>query len=195
MGTLFVPEETVLDPAVIGERQSDEGYVQTALRAALDKLVLQDHRLLAIGGHEQAVTHRLAVYLEPWFATYDIDCEYNRLLADPKRVKDSLVKPDIIVHRRLSPPGKDNLLIVDAKCTGNPKWKKAPWKAEELTKDDRFKYRYFACILFRNSTEEVIRSSKVTIEGRWRRFDGDPAFYHEGFLVEERILDLLRNEK
>jgi len=46
----------------------------------------RDLTLLAIGAHEQAICHRLAVYLEYWFSTYEIDCEYNRMESKIKRV-------------------------------------------------------------------------------------------------------------
>jgi len=88
----------------------------------------QDER---VPHHERTVAHRLAVYLEPLFPGWQVDCEYKRdggdvkrnpptKPADPARGVDVL--PDIIIHRR----GRrgPNLIAFELK-----------WRGEE-TKDD-----------------------------------------------------------
>lgn len=93
---------------------------------------------------ERTVAHRLAVYLEGLFPTFNVDCEYNKMLDDemaakrviheevkairnrqrrarnvPERDEDELVCPDICVHRRGMPDRKDNLLVIELKKQGN----------------------------------------------------------------------------
>ncbi|KJC36726.1 hypothetical protein UB31_35700 [Bradyrhizobium sp. LTSP849] len=60
------------------------------------KLLKRDLILLAIGAHEQAICHRLAVYLEP-FSDLNVDCEYNRQRVHPKSIRDGKIKPDILM--------------------------------------------------------------------------------------------------
>lgn len=81
--------------------------------------------------NERTVTHRLAMYLEPFFEDegYVVDVEYNRIRGDydpdavgnlmGKRLNwenheqgSSYVYPDIIVHKRDS---ADNLLLLEVK--------------------------------------------------------------------------------
>ncbi len=118
-------------------------YVEEALKSACQKLMVNDVFLLTNNAHEQAVSHRLAVYLEPHFPSFHVDCEYNKmedlpkvLLEEPKYEEHNLVpegmrkvlkdrwaegsifvgrRPDVIVHRRgLSKP-EHNLLVVECK--------------------------------------------------------------------------------
>jgi hypothetical protein len=106
--------------------------VRANLRNAIRTLYERDRHLLVVGANERAITHRLAVYLEQIFDGWDVDCEYNRVGADPKRIDDfedqlrcvntnedpsrdtygKTVFPDIIVHKRDTP---NNLLVVEAK--------------------------------------------------------------------------------
>ena len=83
--------------------------------------------------HEQAITQRLALYLEALLPGWQVNCEYNRQGPgrDPK--KDSTGakrRPDIVVHER----GHDrrNLLVLEVK----PAWED-PKKIEK----DRMKLR------------------------------------------------------
>ncbi|MBP9890312.1 MAG: hypothetical protein KBG84_00275 [Planctomycetes bacterium] len=90
----------------------------------MDRLKDHDAYLLE-RGHEQAITHRLALYLQDEFPDWHVDVEFNRNLGDAKRLTYARigepephkhgVRPDIIVHQR----GKrQNLLIVEAKKQG-----------------------------------------------------------------------------
>ena len=109
-----------------------EDEIKATLRKAIRTLYERDRHLLSVDANERAITHRLAVYLEQLFAGWDVDCEYNRVGADPKRIDDfedhlrgvntnedpardthgKTVFPDIIVHMRDT---LDNLLVVEAK--------------------------------------------------------------------------------
>ncbi len=89
---------------------------------------LRDHdAYLLTQGHEQSITHRLAMYLQDEFPGWHVDVEYNRNLNDAKimkcrRATDAFaakhgIRPDIIVHQRGT---RRNLLIVEAKRQGQP---------------------------------------------------------------------------
>ena len=102
---------------------------------AIAQLVDKDKYLLQIDANERALSHRLGLYLQLLFKDWDVDCEYNRDLDNPKRLKsyNSLlilskdqpvrtisetdpitVFPDIIIHKRGT---HDNLLIIEVKKT------------------------------------------------------------------------------
>jgi hypothetical protein len=129
-------------------RQSEIGYCVEAVLNATQLLLSRDLTLLAIGTHEQGICHRLAVYLEPWFSTYNVDCEYNRMESKVKRVlvdeKKQIVKPDILVHERIS---IHNCLAIEAKATSNPASTAVPTKLIGLVKDTDFQYHLglFSC--------------------------------------------------
>lgn len=110
--------------------------VRERIHEAVRRLVAEEPELFAIDVNERSLTHRLAVYVESLFPEWDVDCEYNRNDADPKRIGDlrrrieesgadqsfaedtlgRTVYPDIIVHRRRS---KNNLLAVEVKKDTN----------------------------------------------------------------------------
>jgi hypothetical protein len=88
--------------------------VREALKTALNTLLDRDLDLLAMGAHEQAICHRLAVYLEA-MTDLNVDCEYDRDMMRRKMLTGGkLFRPDIIIHRRLS--NENNLLVVEAKA-------------------------------------------------------------------------------
>jgi hypothetical protein len=75
-----------------------------------------DAKLLALNASERAITHKFAEYLASRFPDWDVDCEYDRILEETKRlrIRGSLARviPDIIIHRRNT--GR-NLLVIEAK--------------------------------------------------------------------------------
>lgn len=100
--------------------------IEKALNESLELLLRADEGILWIDINERTISHRLAIYLEPHFPGWNVDCEYNRNHDDPKRLKidrryvrsddtqGTTVFPDIIVHRR----GTDeNLLVIEMKKT------------------------------------------------------------------------------
>lgn len=114
----------------------DKEEMRRRLEGALEKLLNQDADLLRLDVNERSITHRLAVYLEEQFPGWHVDCEYNRLGAEPKRIheirtqldsatgepmaEDTIgrtVYPDVVIHRR----GTDeNLLVLELKKSSNP---------------------------------------------------------------------------
>lgn len=102
----------------------EKDEISIALNGAFQKLLERDIHLLEINANERSISHRFAIYLEPYFAEWDVDCEYNRNHDDIKRLRleqripsdDDLdavtVFPDIIVHRRST---DENLLVIEMK--------------------------------------------------------------------------------
>jgi hypothetical protein len=100
--------------------------IEKALNEALELLLRADEGILRVDINERTISHRLALYLEPYFPGWNIDCEYNRNHDDPKRLdiqrrdvrsddtQATTVFPDIIVHRRGT---NENLLVIEMKKT------------------------------------------------------------------------------
>lgn len=99
-----------------------------ALNEALRTLLEKDAYILRMDINERSISHKLAIYLEPFFSGWSVDCEYNRN-HDCKKTLDiqrrnvpnddtqaRTVFPDIIVHRR---GGDDNLLVIEMKKTSS----------------------------------------------------------------------------
>ncbi len=63
--------------------------LQKKVIEAISKFIGKDKPLLSMGAHEQAISHRIAVYLEDLFPeeNLNIDCEYNKHL-DSRKVVD-----------------------------------------------------------------------------------------------------------
>ncbi|OHC00081.1 MAG: hypothetical protein A2Z57_05100 [Planctomycetes bacterium RIFCSPHIGHO2_12_39_6] len=55
---------------------------------AVELFVENDSDLLKNSAHEQAISHRIGVYLESLFESgkQNIDCEYNKHLSEPKKI-------------------------------------------------------------------------------------------------------------
>lgn len=117
--------------------------LQNELRDAVRQLIRNDRFLLDHAVREEAISHRIAVYLEPRFAEYNVDCEYNcdldsesgrkRILYDDQNEARD-VRPDIIVHHRGLNGPDHNQLVVEVK--------KEP-SDDELLRTDREKLRKF----------------------------------------------------
>jgi hypothetical protein len=101
------------------------------LDAAVARLVHNDMYLLANNLGERCIAAQLAMYLQQEFPDHNVDAEYNRDAGIPKRLDlpedcanyrdehgESLVVPDVIVHRR-GPEGP-NILALEVKKTTNP---------------------------------------------------------------------------
>ncbi|NOU95632.1 hypothetical protein GC093_20710 [Paenibacillus sp. LMG 31456] len=95
-----------------------EKEIKSKVERAINLLFKNDIYLLHKNVNERAIAHRLAVYLEKLFDTWNVDCEYNRMDNDPKRLMNyknddgDLVLPDIIVHHRGT---TNNLLAIEIK--------------------------------------------------------------------------------
>ncbi|MGA8153282.1 MAG: hypothetical protein WB952_20190 [Terriglobales bacterium] len=99
----------------------DEGRrLREGLGAALARLVADDRDLLLLDANERAITGRLGMYLQELFPEWNVDCEYNRILAFVKEVtvngEITRVVPDVIVHQRNT---GNNLAVFEVKKQGN----------------------------------------------------------------------------
>ncbi|SEP03635.1 hypothetical protein SAMN05216388_102830 [Halorientalis persicus] len=106
----------------------NEDEVRQAVSVALEKVNDEDADLLRFDINERSITHRLGMYLQEAVEDHwDVDVEYNRVGGDEtKEVPEELltsgsqgrVVPDVILHQRGS--GEHNILVVEAKKSGNP---------------------------------------------------------------------------
>ncbi|MCA8936494.1 MAG: hypothetical protein KDB68_09825 [Planctomycetes bacterium] len=104
----------------------DESAVRARLARSIERLLDHDEYLL-VHGHEQAITHRLAMYLQDEFPGWHVDVEYHTNLGTRKELhynrdgsevaEDHGVRPDIIIHQRGT---TRNLLAIEAKRQGQP---------------------------------------------------------------------------
>lgn len=85
------------------------------------ELFRNDNELLR-EGLEWAISHRIAVYLEPFFNGWNIDCEYTKMGHNFKTKHDSngdYTRPDIVIHRRGLESKEMNLLVIELKFENN----------------------------------------------------------------------------
>ena len=138
---------------------SEEGNkraVAAKLDSCIQMFLKNDAKLLTLSAHERALTHKFAEYLANQFPGWDVDCEYDRLLEEAKRmtIRGELVRviPDIIIHRRNT---KTNLLVIEAKKEGDRRGATA-----DLRKLREFKkqlgYRHAIFIRFRTGANPGI---------------------------------------
>ena len=86
---------------------------------SINELYFKDYYIIDNDVNERSITHKLAMYLQNQFTDYDVDCEYNRNMKNPKKITfierntRNRVFPDIIVHKR----GEisNNLIIFEIK--------------------------------------------------------------------------------
>ena len=129
-----------------------QAQLEAAVRAACDRLVKNEQPLFTRDINERTLTHKFAMYLQAevdsWGEAWDVDCEFNRSIAQPKDMKTldlparlahklgevtpvddvhaRTVFPDVIVHRRGT---VENLLVVEVKkTTASPKDIDFDWK-------------------------------------------------------------------
>jgi hypothetical protein len=144
--------------------KSDE--IRKALRLAVEKTLDQDYDLIALGGHEQAIAHRIAVYLERSFPDFHTDCEYNRQKHKTKNRHPETpnskkkMRPDIIVHRRNT---SRNVLAVEMKAEANPESEDDLVKLASLKGEGTYLYKGAAFVTILNDidmmAEGVLRAT------------------------------------
>ncbi|MHB1758467.1 MAG: hypothetical protein ACYCT9_13360 [Leptospirillum sp.] len=137
--------------------------IERVVKKATDSLLADDGDLLRNDVNERSITHRLACYLQELFPEWNVDCEYNRLNIDTKKLltykknvksddtEGTTVFPDIIVHKRGS--GK-NLLVIEVKKTTNAKKDTC-----DLEKLDKFKgelgYKHALFLRLKTKTSDI----------------------------------------
>ena len=144
-----------------------KSFVENAVQSFLEEAP----NLLDDGSQEQAITHRVAVYLEREFNDKDLnfDCEYNRHLDKSKsfvyadkidcpckscknrrktfKIKDKKFRPDILVHKRKE--DCCNLIAIEVKRDEYCKFDEE--KIIALTSEgDEYKYQLGLCLHFKD---------------------------------------------
>ena len=96
----------------------DFAAVKRKVNRALRDFVRNEYSLLERDLYEVTVSSKLASYLQRLFPNHKVDAEYNKHGASDKLLKDRVVRPDIVVHRR----GHDdmNLVVVEMKKKDRP---------------------------------------------------------------------------
>ena len=129
--------------------------VEARLKKALIQLERNHPELLRLKAHELTLVAHLFCYLRGRFRGYSVDMDYNRQGSegDPKRLKDKIVRPDLVVHVR----GKDteNLLVVECKKNNCS----SPDKKEDVTKLENFRkrkgYTHAAFVVLKHSGSKI----------------------------------------
>lgn len=154
------------------------------LSSAISELAAQDGYLLRINLKEEAINHRLAVYLERAIQAdfvfkdfgFAIDSEYNKFgiedksvpntwdLADlPARKRDRRLRPDIIVHQRGNAIDCINLLTVEVKKSSTVSKlarRYALWKSDAY-RVSNLQYIFAAYVCFNTGEDLKPRQSIV----------------------------------
>ena len=91
--------------------------IKVKIRRAIQEFIKKDRDdLLKINIYEPTISHRIALYLETPFIPYNVDCEYSKNLdGDKKSSNGKVIRPDIIIHERLS---AINIAIIEIKKNG-----------------------------------------------------------------------------
>lgn len=135
----------------------NEQELKEIMEIALRELYEKDRELIDRILHENAINHKLAIYLEEainlqkgWISTYSIDVEYNKDGKNAKKLNgDKEFRPDIILHERNS--NERNILLIEAKK------EKLDDKDENVLKNclkSPFNYRFSVGIEYKNPDKE-----------------------------------------
>jgi len=94
------------------DEPSPKEEIEEKLKRSLALLIHHDSYLLEKDINERSISHRLALYLQQLFDSWDVDCEYNRNLDATKHLDEDIVRPDIIVYHRGT---NNNLMVIEMK--------------------------------------------------------------------------------
>lgn len=142
---------------------------------AIKHLYRNDSYLIDKNVHERAITFRLGMYLQQTFASWNVDCEYNKNIETIKKNKllscrckkgfecgkcsdrrPCTVFPDIIIHKRDT---KNNLLVIEAKCSASQEKREDDIdKLKAYLEERSLRYQYGLFIDFKLSLDETLRS-------------------------------------
>jgi hypothetical protein len=146
---------------------------------ALSDFAKHDMELLHVGVQEETLSHRLAIYIERRLDGWQVDCEYNRDLRQPKMNTEGSgrIRPDIIAHKRNSPR---NLLVVEVKKTSHTKQKigAARTRVREFTskwsKHPRYCHGVVLVFPVQRHEAKVVRCEWFHRDGCGAMIGGDP---------------------
>ena len=98
--------------------------LKNLLKNAIEEFYSNDNELIAVKGMEQACVFRIGLYLynlmqqDNELSQFDLDCEYNKSNKGAKKLGDTKIRPDLIIHKRNlgnNIPNKKNTLVVEFK--------------------------------------------------------------------------------
>ena len=139
------------------------GEFLTNMEIAIAETYRNDRDLIGLRVNERALAHRFALYMEPLFKGWNIDCEYNRygdelgpktlsgIEGCERRKETDWIVPDILIHKRRS-KDKENLAVFEIKSES------ALDNCDRLklkgmtSQSGRFKYEYGIGVEFRNDS-------------------------------------------
>jgi hypothetical protein len=161
MSVLTKADLQTLAPCVLHER------LKNIVRESIEALMDNDLDLISVGAHEQAIFHRLAVYLEHRAPEFHVDCEYNRREGDRKRIgNNELIRPDVLIHERMVQ--SFNVLAVEGKANANPDTPQDMRKLRALAQQHGgFDYRLGVFIRIHNAIEDLTPSGLLRTEVTW----------------------------
>lgn len=104
--------------------------------------------------HEVCINHRFAIYIEKYLQeidkSYFVDIEYNRYYKNIKYVDSTYykgnIRPDIIIHKRLSNIGTPHLLAIEIKKDQFSDRDKD--KVYALMTDPKYNYKFGARVIY-----------------------------------------------
>ncbi len=123
----------------------------------IDLLYENDSYLLWGNVHERTIAAQFACYLRRLLPGFDVDAEYNRELvaekenkknANQKKIKESLVIPDIIIHKRGE--NERNCMVLEIKVGNSTKPDKKDEQKLRAIKE-KFNYRYAVFLRLSNT--------------------------------------------
>lgn len=105
------------------------------------RLVYQnDLDLIWRNNYEVTISCKLSQYLFSLFNNYNVDCEYNKHIDNPKELNWVWIRPDIVIHTRWT--DDNNLVCIEIKKeTNNEDRNKDYQKLKDFTKN-WWEYRY-----------------------------------------------------
>lgn len=145
-----------------------EEKLKQALKEAVHTFYQKDQKLIEIKGTERACVFRIGIYLQEIIKRDDdlkglsVDSEYNKKRTAPKKLAKALVRPDLIIHERLS--DSSNMLAIEFKGWWNKGGHdKDIEKLKNLT-DSHYGYSYRLAIFVQLGEDENLT--------KYRYFEG-----------------------
>lgn len=124
--------------------------LKSTIAESLQELIEKDDELINNHASEWAIVHRFAVYLEKRLPKYNVDCEYNLHINNPKRLDGNLIRPDVLVHKR----GEDSANLIAIEFRKKKRGRDALDQRLQNFKQ-QFNYRYVEYILIPNSISKA----------------------------------------
>lgn len=138
-----------------------EKLLEKLIEKSLKELYLNDKYLIDNRCSERSIAFRFAHYFinnmqETTISKYDADCEYNRDADDIKRIYDSCIYPDFILHKRGT---NDNLLMIEFKTWWNDNTEYDCHKLQNMMKPP-YNYQYAYSIVLNKDNPKITPMTK-----------------------------------